>query len=308
VADLDDPFGSLPQPSYGRPRKGVIVGDQLFRVHGLRRGSEIEILVAVPDASTGEWLPCNRKFVVVGTFRSGESDMDMERIYLERSELVDFLGGERRFNEVLVRLHDYENDALRVRDAIAHTLATSGSIGAAGFEVRTWEEVRSDLIGAIENERVMMAVMLSLVLLVAGFTIFAILSMLVTEKRRDIGILTALGATPRGVMAVFVLIAFWDALLGATLGAVAGCTVALHIDAIERWVSNTTADLPIFGHSLHVEIFNRSVYLFDHIPSIVEPWRVALIVFGAFLCALVFSAIPALKAARLDPLIALRHD
>ena len=165
-------------------------------------------------------------------------------------------------------------------------------------DVQTWEDYRRELLGAIRNERALMGIMLSLVLLVAGFTIFAILSMMVTEKRRDIGILTALGATPRGVMALFLLIGFWDALLGATAGAAVGTWMAVEIDSIERWLSAT------FGY----EIFDRSVYLFDHIPSVVEPVRVAVIVLGAFTCALAFAAIPAWKAASLDPLEALRYE
>ena len=133
-------------------------------------------------------------------------------------------------------------------------------------EVRTWEEFREHLLGAIENERVLMAIMLSLVLVVAGFTIFAILSMMVTEKRRDIGILTALGRDARAAcMALFLLIGFFDALIGATAGALAGTWAALEIDSIERWLSRT------FG----IEIFDRDVYLFDHIPSVVAPVAVA---------------------------------
>jgi lipoprotein-releasing system permease protein len=143
-----------------------------------------------------------------------------------------------------------------------------------------------------------MAIMLSLVLLVAGFTVFAILSMMVSEKRRDIGILTALGATPRGVMTSFLMIAFWDALIGALLGAVFGTWGALKIDSIEQSLSSL----------LGVQIFDRDVYLFDTIPSVVEVLPVTLIVLGAFVCALLFAAIPAWNAAKLDPLEALRHE
>jgi lipoprotein-releasing system permease protein len=299
VADPERPFA--PPPGYaprGRPEPRVIVGEQLARVWNLERGDEIELLTGVPDADTGDIVQNNRKFVVAGAFRTGENEIDQHRVYLERAELADFLGGRTSLSQVLVKLYDYPRDGLAVRDRLDASLTAAGWTSGNPRDVRTWEQHREVLIGAIENEKTLMAIMLSLVLVVAGFTVFAILSMMVSEKRRDIGILTALGATPRGVMALFLLIGFWDALLGATLGAVAGTWAAFEIDPIERWLSRT------FG----VEIFRRDVYLFDHIPSVVSPHGVALIVLGAFLCTLVFAVWPAWKAARLDPLDALRYE
>ena len=305
VRDPNDPFA--PPPSYDphndpdrpRPRASVIVGEQLYEWYNLRRGEFIRILTAVPNPEAGEFESYSREFVVAGTFRSGENEMDMDRIYLERSEIADFLGPDRSYNQILVKLHDYDRDGRNAKDALFETLATEKKlIDEYPHQIRTWEQHRQVLLKAIGNERVLMGIMLSLVLVVAGFTVFAILSMMVTEKRRDVGILTALGATPKGVMMTFLMIAFWDALLGATAGCVFGTWAALKIDAIEQGLSS------FFG----IEIFDRNVYLFDHIPSVVEPWRVAVIVFGAFVCALAFAALPAWKAARLDPLEALRYE
>ncbi len=307
VADPDRPFAPPPEaPPGGRPRPSVVVGEQLFRTHDLRRGQVINI--AIPTiSSSGEVENSNRECVVAGTFRSKENEVDLERIYLARQDLARFVAGVSHgselpagaltFTEVLVRLEDYERDAQATRAALGPALSLAGVLPPFS-QVFTWEDFREELLAAIKNERALMAIMLSLVLLVAGFTVFAILSMMVTEKRRDIGILTALGATPRGVLALFLLIGWWDALLGAGLGAGAGIWMALEIDGIERWLSST------FGY----QIFDRNVYLFDHIPSVVEPLRVALIVLGAFVCALAFAAIPAWKAASLDPLDALRYE
>ncbi len=304
VADLERPFDPPPNydpdndPERARPRASVLVGEQLFMQFGLRRGEFIRIMTAVPNAETEEWETFSREFVVAGSFRTGENEMDLDRIYVEREELVDFLRPERTYNEILVKLHDYDRHGRDAKDALFQGLSEAGLLAGYQGEVRTWEDYRQVLLGAIENERALMAIMLSLVLIVAGFTVFAILSMMVTEKRRDIGILTAIGATPHGVMTTFLMIAFWNALIGTSLGALFGVWGAIEIDAIERWLSRV----------LGVQIFNREVYLFDHIPSVVEPVAVATIVAGAFLSTLLFAAIPAYKAGRLDPLVALRYE
>ncbi len=298
VANPDDPFAAPPgYAPEGRPLASCLVGEQLAQEWRLRRGSEIWITTALVDAKSGEVHPSDRRYIVAGTFRSGENEMDLQRIYLERGELADFLGNEREYSQVLLKLADYARDGTRVQAELREKLTSAGLVPNAEY-VRTWEDYRRSLLGAIENERVLMAIMLSLVVVVAAFTVFAILSMMVTEKRRDIGILSALGATPGGVTLLFVLIGFWDTLLGATAGAILGVLGAVYIDTIERWLSNT----------IGIEIFNRKVYLFDHIPAIVNPAWVAVIVLGAFVIALLFSLAPAWKAGRLHPLEALRYE
>jgi len=318
VGDPDDPFSLsrshapvenplmpfLPvarKRSTGLPLASCLVGQQLYRTLRLSRGDVLELATVAIDPADGQLRVNNRRFVVAGTFRSRDNEMDLHRIYLERRELQDFLGNTRSFTQVLTRLDDYAADGRRICEELRESLSAAGLVLGGDFaadEVRTWEQFRGNLLGAIENERVLMAIMLSLVLVVAGFTIFAILSMMVTEKRRDIGILCAIGATPRGVLQLFLYIALWDALIGASLGAAFGTWAAIKIDSIERWLSSV----------LGVQIFNRDVYLFDHIPSIVQPLSLALIVLGAFVCALLFAAIPAWRAARLDPLDALRYE
>ncbi len=300
VEDPLFPFRMPPDlPADGPP--GAIVGEQLFSALELERGDVIEVLTALPHQSDGGGVEERTgRFTVVGTFRFGQNEADLSRIYLARSDLYDLLGGARSYTEVSVLLHDYERDAEMFCAEMSATLEERGLIlGSERMpEVRTWETYRAPLLGSIENQRSIMAILLSLVLIVAGFTVFAILSMMVNEKRRDIGILSALGATPRAVVSMFLWIAAWDVFLGATAGAVVGTWGAIEIDSIEAWLSSV----------LGFPILDRSLYLFDTIPSRVEPSAVALILVVTLAATLLAALIPAWRASRLDPLQAVRQD
>lgn len=299
VEDVDRPFERWSEYRGEEPWSWIVVGEGVAKNHLLRRGSLVNLVTVIPDPDTGEVFQANQHFLVAGTFRTGENDLDYSRAYLDRRDLMDFLGDTAEFSEVLVKLHDYPRDGATVRADLAEALFQADLIDEVdGGEVRTWEQYKKNLLGAIENEKVLLGIMLSLVLVVAGFTVFAILSMLVTEKRRDIGVLTALGATPRGILRLYMMIAFWDALIGSSLGALLGVLGAWKIDAIEKWLSST----------LGIQIFNRKVYLFDYIPAVIDPFGCVLIVLGAFACTLLFAALPAWRAARLHPIDALRYE
>lgn len=299
VADPEQPFARPPkyQPD-GLEKPRIVLGDSLYARLRVTRGDELTFLTVVFDPESKTLVGSNKTFIVAGSFRTKDNEVDARRAYVEREVLADFLRNETRYTDVLVMLADYDRDAERVRKELETKLVDAKLIDGQPAEIISWEDMRAVLLGAIRNERVLMAIMLSLILVVACFSIFAILSMMVTEKRRDIGVLTALGATPRGVMQLFLMIAFWDALVGSVIGAILGTWMAVKIDPFEKWLSST------FG----VQIFDRTIYYFDEIPSVVEPLWVAVIVLGAIACALVFAAIPAWRAARMDPLEALRYE
>jgi lipoprotein-releasing system permease protein len=304
VADPDDPFGPIPgyEPD-GRPLDKVLIGEQLARFWGLRRGRTLELVTAVLDPETGSPREAvSRSFVVAGTFRSKNNEFDLSTLYLPRSVMADWFGSGRGFTDVAVRLKDYEGTKIEAQKSLANKLHKAGYLHdpeiTGGSEIRTWEDFQRSMLAAIENEKGLLGIMLSLVLLVAAFSVFAILSMLVQEKRRDIGVLCALGATQWGVMGTFLMIGLWEALLGTLLGLAAGIWSSLNINAIEQALSNT------FGF----QIFNREAYAFDHIPTVIEGSGVAAIVIGAFAASLIAAALPAWRAARLNPVEGLRHE
>ena len=133
---------------------------------------------------------------------------------------------------------------------------------------------------------------------VAGFSVLAIFTMIVSEKYRDIGVLKSLGASNRGVMGIFLSYGLLLAVIGCGLGTGAGLLITENINEIEAWLTRQTGQ----------QIFDRSVYYFDQIPTLVDPWTVAWIVGGALFIAVAASVWPAQRAAKLHPVRALRYE
>jgi lipoprotein-releasing system permease protein len=167
-----------------------------------------------------------------------------------------------------------------------------------GFEVNTWEQKQGAIIAAIDVERGILNLLLFLIVGVAGFSILAIFSMIVSEKTRDIGILKSLGASNRGVMSIFLGYGLLLGLVGCALGTVLGLEITIHINQIEQWLTKLTGR----------QLFDRSIYYFDSIPTNIEPLTVFLLDAGAVGIAVLFSVLPALRAALLHPVRALRYE
>jgi lipoprotein-releasing system permease protein len=153
-------------------------------------------------------------------------------------------------------------------------------------------------LAAIDVERGILNLLLFMIVGVAGFGILAIFSMIVVEKTRDIGIMKSLGASNRGIMSIFLGYGLLLGTIGSLGGTILGVLITRNINAIEHWLSRLTRQ----------EIFPRSVYYFDEIPTNLENGNITLIDIGAIGIAVFFSILPAIRAARLNPVKALRYD
>jgi lipoprotein-releasing system permease protein len=199
---------------------------------------------------------------------------------------------EGRATSIQIKLKDY-GDAQEVVDALRQMFPTQ-----AGYHVETWEDKQGPLLAAIIIEKGILNILLFLIICVAGFGILAIFAMIVVEKTRDIGILKALGASNGGVMKIFLGYGLLLGLVGAGLGTVLGLSLTVYINQIEHFLRDLS------GH----EIFTRDVYYFDQIPTDIQMWAVGLVNAGAVGIAVLFSVLPALRAALLHPVQALRYE
>ncbi|HEY1377453.1 MAG TPA: FtsX-like permease family protein [Gemmataceae bacterium] len=262
-------------------------------VYLLAPGDAIELTtVSGVNADEGGRLTGVRdRMLVTGYFKSEMSETDAGLVFVPLDYLQTIRGMPDRATSLQIKLTDYAH-AQEVKEGL-QALFPSHS-----YLVQTWEDKQSALLAAIGVERGILNVLLFMIVGVAGFGILAIFSMIVVEKTRDIGILKALGASNRGVMGIFLGYGLLLGVVGAGLGTALGLTITWNINEIEQFITKWTGQ----------QVFDRSIYYFDSIPTLVQPLSVVLVNAGSVAIAVLFSVLPALRAAMLHPVRALRFE
>jgi lipoprotein-releasing system permease protein len=247
--------------------------------------------VILTTVSGAKMIPVYDRFAVSDYIKTEMSDYDSNYVYVPLDHLQRLRGLDDNVTAIQIKLKDYA-DAKAVKERL-HELFKHD-----GLKVYTWEDKQGALLAAISIEKGILNVLLFLIIAVAGFGILAIFSMIVVEKTRDIGILKALGASNGGVMKIFLGYGLLLGLVGAGLGSALGLTFAEHINEVEKFLSTFTGQ----------EVFNRNIYYFDKIPVDIQPMSVLMVNLGAIAIAVLFSILPALRAALLHPVRALRFE
>jgi lipoprotein-releasing system permease protein len=269
-------------PQDGKPPRDIPLLDQ---------GSQVTIYTVGTPNEHGEVMPVSGHFLVADYAKSEMSEYDSTYVYVPLDYLQHLRTMEGRVNSLQIRLKDYKS-APFVKAELQKLFPSHT------YHVATWEDKQGALLSAISIERGILNVLLFMIIGVAGFGILAIFSMIVTEKTRDIGILKSLGASHRGVMSIFLFYGLLLGVVGSIFGTIGGLVFTKYINEIEDFISRMT------GH----EVFSKSVYYFDKIPTDVQPGNIIWINIGAVLIAVFFSILPAWRAARLQPVSALRYE
>ena len=238
------------------------------------------------------------EFQVAGSYATQYSGFDEFNAFVHIDLLRKLLHKQDDFvSEIMIRLKDPD-----LRHATAEDLAASiGSMSEYARslpQVQPWEERDKRYLENVEHQRSLLKLVLFVIMVVSTFLVYATLSMMVTEKTRDIGILVALGGTRTGVMQVFLTCGFAIGLIGTICGIVIGCITSMNLDAIRHLVLNW------FG----VDLFPISSYGLPRVPYELDPSWIALVAAIALVLGLLVAGLPALRAARHDPLRSLRNE
>jgi len=260
----------------------------------LREGDDV--LLATVGA--GGMTPVYGTFAVADFFKADMSDYDNSFVYVPLADLQQLRGMAGRVNSLQLRLRaDVAGDEKFVHETIVPELRKLFP-REDGIAVQSWQQHQGTLLAAIDIERGILNLLLFMIVGVAGFSVLAIFTMIVAEKYRDIGVLKSLGASNAGVGQIFLGYGLLLGAIGCGCGSAAGLLITRYINEIEGFLTKLTGQ----------QIFDRSIYYFDQIPTNVEAVTVLLVNVGAVGIAVLSSVLPAARAARLHPVRALRFE
>lgn len=268
----------------------VIVGARLADRMGLRPGMTITLIAPKGNITPFGTTPRVKTYTIAGTFRIGMSEYDQTFIFmpLDEAQLYFNMGNSVTGIEVMVANPDHIENMV---DAI-------GNAAGRFSRVVTWQDMNSSLFSALEVERNVMFLILTLIILVAALNIVSGLIMLVKDKGGDIAILRTMGATRGAVMRVFFIAGASIGVIGTILGFVIGVVFCANIEEIRQFLSSLTG----------TTLFNPEIYFLSRMPAEMDAGEVTAVVLMALGLSFLATLYPSWRAARLDPVEALRYE
>jgi lipoprotein-releasing system permease protein len=268
---------------------GIVLGGEVARGLNVGPGDSVVVITPQGTLTPAGTLPRLKSFKVVGIFEVGmyEFDSGLALINIEDAQRLYRMDG---VSGVRLKLDD-----MFAAPFVARDLWQKLPVQA---EVRDWTLNHSNFFRAVQIEKRVMFIILTLIVAVAAFNIVSAQVMVVTDKQADIAILRTLGAAPSSIMAIFVVQGALIGLIGTAIGVICGVLLALNVGTV----------VPFIERLFNIQFLDKSVYYISDLPSDLQRGDVVTIAAIALVLALVATLYPAWKAARVNPAEALRYE
>ena len=271
------------------PYGGIIVGDRLMSRLGALTYTEITLTSPRGNVTAFGTVPRVVSFPVMATFHTGMSIYDATFIFADLEMVQHFENLDGRVTQIDVFLKNpdlVERAAVEIRRALP------------GNRVLTWRDVNSSFVSALNVERNVMFLILTLIILVASFNIISSLVMLVKDKAKDIAVFKTLGATKTSVVRIFFISGSIIGVMGTMVGTLLGIWVAKNIELVRQTLQ------AVFG----MELFPDDVYFLSQMPSSIQPGEVMAVALMSLSISFLATLYPAFKAAKSEPVEVLRYE
>jgi lipoprotein-releasing system permease protein len=269
---------------------GIVLGVELARQLNVGLGDKVTLFTPEGTVTPAGMIPRYKQFTVIGIFKVDmfEYDASLAMIHLQDAQVLSRMGD------------TVSGVRLKLDDPMLAPLVKANLQQALGqqAQVTDWTDTNANYFRAVQIEKRMMTIILTLIVAVAAFNLVSTLVMVVTDKQADIAILRTLGAAPSSIMKIFMIQGSVAGVSGTLAGVAGGVVVALNLDVI----------VPLIERVLGTKLLSSEVYMIDYLPSDVQLGDVSTITVIALLLALLATIYPSWRAARTQPAEALRYE
>ena len=268
---------------------GVVLGSELARSLGVRQGDLVTLIAPGGQVTPAGVVPRLKQVTVAGTFESGHFEYDSTLLMMHMDDAARIFRLEGATG-IRLRLKDLHKAPTVTRE-LAQTL--SGDL-----YIRDWTQQNKTWFAAVQLEKRMMFIILTLIVAVAAFNLVSTLVMTVTDKRADIAILRTLGASPRSIMGIFVVQGAMVGVIGTLAGLLLGLGIAYNIDVI----------VPALERLFRASFLPKDIYLISHMPSDPQSTDIMPIAIISLILSFLATLYPSWRASRVNPAEALRYE
>ena len=267
----------------------ISIGKELSFILDLNIGDDITIMSSSGIETIIGNIPKQKMFTVVSIFESGLTDFDNNIAFINLSTLEEFFNltdDDRNLEIYLNNPQTIERQKAIVQDIFPNEF------------IYSWSDMNSSLFSALKVERNVMFIILSLIIVVAAFNIISGLTILVKNKTRDIAILKSIGVLNKSIIKIFFLVGVIIGTSATIFGILLGVTFSIYIENLRQ----------ILSKLFDISLFPEEIYFLSTMPSEIDPLSIFIISFCSITITIIVSIFPALKAAKLDPIKALKYE
>ena len=267
----------------------ISIGKELSFTLDLDMGDSITLMSSVGVESIIGSLPKQKTFLVSSIFESGMAEFDNNIAFINLEILEEFFDLDQDERNLEIYLNNPQN--------IDHQKTIAQSNFPSDF-VYTWSDMNSSLFSALKVERNVMFIILSLIIIVAAFNIISGLTILVKNKTREIAILKSIGVLNKSIVKIFFLIGVIIGSTATIFGIILGVTFSMYVENLRLFLSS----------AFNISLFPEEIYFLSSMPSEINLFSIFIISMCSIFITIIVSIIPALKAAKLDPIKALKYE